>query len=261
MENFIDIQLNSKLYFSEHIIKPDYDICYSNFIDDSYWNYAYLKNNNIDFTLTFQSIINDLHCLRRTPTLYVTSDILNSELNKYIEDNHFQLLYTDSWLVLNDISKFPSFKSPLSFTTRKVDIAASNKFIDAVMIGFSGDNPDDPYESLSDGYRTSLEKSFYSDDNNYRIIHYLGEKNGEVISTASVVYKDNSAILYNITTNKKYQKLGVCKQMMSDIITKLKSFGIDKICVQTEKDYYPEKIYQNFGFKKAILGKAYKLEE
>lgn len=102
------------------------------------------------------------------------------------------------------------------------------------MNGFSSDNPEDPYESLSDGYRIALEKSFNKTDSEYQVIHYLGEKEQEVISTATVVYKKDKAIIYNVTTNKKYKKQGACKQMMSDIIKDLIKLNINEICVQTE---------------------------
>jgi N-acetylglutamate synthase-like GNAT family acetyltransferase len=125
------------------------------------------------------------------------------------------------------------------------------------MDGFSGDNPEDPYESLSDGYKIALEKSFNKNDSEYQIIHYLGKKDEESISTATVVYKKDKAIIYNVTTNKKYQRNGVCKQLMSDIIQDLRKLNINEVCVQTEQGFYTEQVYKNMGFIERLLGKAY----
>ena len=260
-EDFINIHLNSKLFFSKQFIKQDYNICYSDLIDDFYYNFAYLKNNNIDFNNTFKTIKDELLKLNRQSVLYITSNLLDSRLEKYLIEKKYELLYTDSWLILEDINKFSSFKSPLGFTTCRLDKAMADTFAKTVMLGFSGENPDDPYDNLSDGYEKSIAKSVLESNDDYKIIHYVGQKDGNIISTASAVCKNNSANLYNITTNKKYQNLGVCRQMMSDIIYDLKNNGINRLCVQTEKDFYPEQIYQKFGFKEAFLGFAYKMEE
>lgn len=65
----------------------------------------------------------------------------------------------------------------------------------------------------------------------YKAINYVGLCNEYAISTATVLYKDNRAIIYNVTTNKNYQKQGVCKQTMSEIINDLRKIGIETVCV------------------------------
>ena len=125
------------------------------------------------------------------------------------------------------------------------------------MDGFAGDNPDDPYESLSDGYRVALEESMKKSKSKYKVINYVGLYNEYAISTATVLYKDNRAIIYNVTTNKNYQKQGVCKQTMSEIINDLRKIGIETVCVLTEQGFYTEQVYKKMGFKEVMLGKAY----
>lgn len=71
------------------------------------------------------------------------------------------------------------------------------------------------------------------------------------------MHKGNKAIIYNVTTNRKYQRKGVCKQIMSDIIKDLIKLNINEVCVQTEKGFYTEQVYKNMGFKERLLGKAY----
>lgn len=124
------------------------------------------------------------------------------------------------------------------------------------MEGFSGDNPEDPYGELSDGYRVALRRSFEC-DSDYKIIHYLGIYEDEAISTATAVCKEDKAIIYNVTTKKKYQKQGVCKQTMSDVINDLKNIGIKTVCVQTEEGYYTERAYKSMGFKEIMKEMAY----
>lgn len=262
MEEIINIHLNGQtsLYVSNIIKKKDYDICYSNFIEDEYWNFAYLKNNKVSLETIFKEIKKEMVLLNKMPVIYITSNILNSEISKDIEKCNLKVSYTDVWMTFKDLEKFVHYKSKVDFKTCKVNNELKEPFIEAVMNGFSGENPEDPYETLSEGYKIGLNQSFSKDNNEYSIIHYLGRSNTESISTATVIYKKDKAILYNITTNKKYQKKGVCKQMMAEIVQDLIKLNINEICVQTEKNYYTEQVYKNMGFKEKLIGIAYIVE-
>ena len=79
-----------------------------------------------------------------------------------------------------------------------------------------------PYEAVNDGYGTALYNSFQNLESEYKSIHYAGKYNREIVSTATVVYKKENAIIYNVTTKKQYQKMGICKEMMSYIISDLR---------------------------------------
>lgn len=259
MEKLIDIHLNGQLYLymSKKIEKQNYNIYYSDVIDDEYWNFAYLKHKEIPLKEIFKDIKTNMEELNRKPIIYITSNIMNPELQEEIKQSNLKSLYTDVWMTLDNLQHFKIYKSKIAFNVYKVNKSLTEQFIQAVMDGFSGDDPEDPYESLSDGYRTALEKSFDENDSEYKIIHYLGKKEQESISTATVVYKRDKAIIYNVTTNKKYQRNGVCRQLMSDIIQDLVKLNINEICVQTEQGFYTEQVYKSMGFIEKMLGKAY----
>ncbi len=114
-----------------------------------------------------------------------------------------------------------------------------------------------PYEAVNDGYGTALYNSFQNLESEYKSIHYAGKYNREIVSTATVVYKKENAIIYNVTTKKQYQKMGICKEMMSYIISDLREKGVKNVCVQTEQGYYTEKAYANMGFKEIMLGRVF----
>ena len=101
-----------------------------------------------------------------------------------------------------------------------------------------------PYEAVNDGYGTALYNSFQNLESEYKSIHYAGKYNREIVSTATVVYKKENAIIYNVTTKKQYQKMGICKEMMSYIISDLREKGVKNVCVQTEQGYYTKGICQ-----------------
>lgn len=258
INELIDIHINGQLelYASNIIQKDNYNILLSDLIDDQYWNFAYSKNI-IDLNQVWRNIKCDMERHNRQPVIYITSDMHNKELQEKIKDINLKVLYTDVWMTIEDLNSFKEYKSKINFKISRVDESLKSKFIQAIMDGFAGDNPDDPYESLSDGYRVALEESMKKSKSKYKVINYVGLYNEYVISTATVLYKDNRAIIYNVTTNKNYQKQGVCKQTMSEIINDLRKIGIETVCVLTEQGFYTEQVYKKMGFKEVMLGKAY----
>lgn len=258
MKDFIDIHINGQLelYASKIIDKDNYNILLSDLIDDQYWNFAYLKSVDIDLNKVWQDIKYKMKKYNRQPVLYITSS--NSNLEEKLKELNLNVLYTDVWMINDDLDNFEDYKSKIDFKVNRVDENLKSKFIQAVMDGFSGDNPEDPYESLSEGYKIALEQC--KSDGIYKVNNYIGLYNDKAISTATVIYKDDKAIIYNVTTNRNYQKQGVCKQTMSEVIKNLRNIGITTVCLQTEKGFYTEQVYKNMGFKEIMLGKAYKGE-
>ena len=259
MEDFIDIHLNGQLelYLSRNINKNDYDIFLSDIIDDEFWNFAYLKNKNVDFKKLWEEIKDKMINENRKPLLYITYLINNEQVEKELKQNNMNVLYTDVWMTIENLEQFKEYDSKIDFEINKVDNKLKNKFIQAIMDGFSGDNPEDPYESLSDGYRVALNESFKQSNTEYKVVHYLGLKRNEAITTATVIQHKDKAIIYNIRTNKKYQKCGACKKTMSYIVNDLKNNGIKAICLQTERGFYTEQAYKNMGFEEKMIGEAY----
>lgn len=260
MDEFIDIHFNGQLelYLSKVIKREDYNIFLSDIIDDTYWNLAYLKTGYLNLDKAWKEIKTEMINSNRKPLIYITSLINNNEIKKALSKNNLELLYTDVWMTIENLEQFKECSSDINFDINIVNERLQDKFIQAIMDGFSGDNPDDPYESLSDGYRTALEENIKrNNSSNYKSIHYLGLKDKENITTATVIYKNDKAVIYNVTTNKKYQKHGACKKMMSYIINDLKNKGIKEVCLQTEKGFYTEEVYKSMGFKGKMLGQAY----
>lgn len=218
-------------------------------MDNYIYTFIHLKE-------TFKDIKLDMEKLNRNPIIYITSNVTDLKLQKQIENSNLKLLYTDVWMTLDNLEQFKSYKSKVNLSVCKVDKILKEQFIKAVMDGFSGDNPEDPYESLSDGYKFALENSFNGNENEYKVIHYLGRKETEAISTATVVYRKLKAIIYNVTTKKQYQRNGVCKQMIADIIKDLIELNIKEVCVQTEQGFYTEQVYRNMGFTEKMIRKS-----
>ena len=241
----------TELYKSELTEKEDYYIFANSLIDDCYWNMGILKNFNSDINLVWDNIKKELESRNRKPVLYVIpSD--NFEIS-----NDFELLYTDVWIAVDNLKRFEKIKSKIDVKFEKVTDNLKDKFVKAVMDGFSGEDPNDPYEALTDGYKKALYNSFENIDDEYKSIHYAGIHNEEVVSTATVIYKGKNALIYNVTTKKEYQKMGICREMLSYIVSDLIEKGVEIACGQTEQGFYTEKLYKAMGGKEIMLGRAF----
>ena len=142
----------TELYKSELTEKEDYYIFANSLIDDCYWNMGILKKFNSDINLVWDNIKKELESRNRKPVLYVIpSD--NFEIS-----NDFELLYTDVWIAVDNLKRFEKIKSKIDVKFEKVTNKLKDKFVKAVMDGFSGEDPNDPYEALTDGYKKALYK-------------------------------------------------------------------------------------------------------
>ena len=263
MQEMIDIHFGGQmdLYLSQQVRRENYDIYLSDVIGDEYWNFTYLKKNDISLLETWQAIKEEMQSAGKRPIIYITSEILDANLQEQIQASNLQPLYTDVWMTLKNLEQLVGKKSSVEFSTSIVEKTQKDQVIQAVLDGFSGDDPEDPYQSLEEGYRIALEKSFEPKDHIYQVLHYFGRKGEEVIATATVIYRKEKGIIYNITTNKKYQKKGVCKQMLSEIAQDLMKKNIQEVCVQTEQGFYTEQVYKKMGFCEQMLGRAYTEKE
>lgn len=257
MRKLVDLHFSGqvKIGSSEMIEKKDYAISYSKFIQDCYWNMAHLKNVDIHLEKVWQNIKNDMKELNRQPILYLTSNIDDEKVEKQLKNCSLENLYTDAWMMVEDLKNFKNYESKIDVEISQVKEEEKEEFIGAIMDGFSSDDPEDPYGTLPEEYREIYHLEF--EDPSYHKLEYCGKYQGKMIATANLWWKEECAIIYTVSTSKKYQRKGVCKKMMSHIIKDLESIGIKTVCVQTEEGFYTEKVYESMGFRKVMLGRAY----
>ena len=258
LSKLIDIHFNGqrKIVLSQKIEKPEYDIQYNPILKDYYWNYAFLKNEESDLRQIWQKIKKDIQKLDRMPALYVLSNKDNRSLESHLKKCDLENLYTDVWMIFENLEKFGDWESRIDVQISRVKQEEKSQFIGAIMEGFSSENPADPYGCLPKEYRQIYEMEF-GRCGEYSTIEYVGKQNNEMIATANVWYKGDCAIIYTVSTKKKYQKNGVCKKLMSYMIKDLRNLGIKTVCVQTEKGFYTQNVYEKMGFCEAMLGRVY----
>lgn len=251
LDNLIDIHLNGDIDL-KRIIKDDYDILYSDIVPDIDYNYAFLKNNKVNIKDLLDKIKQDFKLLNRKPAIYILSNIMNDNL----KSNNLEINHIDTWMVLDKLVEF-NINSNIEYSHLSKD--ELDEWVNAFMNNFSSDDPNEPYQGLDEGYRITFSDNYESHDG-FNSIYYKAKLNNKIVATCMGIYKDNSIILYAGSVDKKLRGKGIFKEFLNYIIKDLKDNKIDNICLQTEKGYYPEKLYSKIGFKEIIQGTFYNIK-
>lgn len=152
------------------------------------------------------------------------------------------------WLILDQLKTKSIIKSNIKIEIKKAGIREKNTYIDAVKKGFLKYAEEDPYDGLSESVIDAISRSF-SVKNQYTTEHYMAVYNDQIVGTITVMYKQDIAYIYNVTTNINHRKKGICKQLVFYIINRLIDLKIDRVILQTEWGFYPEKVYKKMGFR------------
>lgn len=263
-EVLINLHFESQIeqYLAKKIQKDAYHIIINPFIEDSYWNMGYLVSNQVDMRQMWNAVKEVMQKENRKPIIYVTTNYLDENIQNQINELGLKRIYCDRWLVANVQKEIVVQKAKIPITISEVTKENQDIFIDTVYEVFSGDNPEDPYEALGEGYRKAYQEAFRKEQTGkIKTISYLVMYQEEPVGTATVMYNTCYAIIYSVGTIGKYQKNGICKEMISTILQKMKKLGIEYVVVQTEAGFYTEEIYKKMGFCYLLDGIAYGGEE
>lgn len=260
MKEWMDLHFNSQyqIYEAKKIQRDGYSIVINPFINDSYWNLGYIENENIEnFTAMWNDIKNVMKKYNRQPIIYITTNLDLEKLEEQIKENKLQKEYTDRWLKVGNLEKVNLGKAKIDIKIKQVNKDEQDEFINTVFEVFSSDNPNDPYQSLSEEYIELYKRIFKQQEGIYKVKAYLAKYNEIPIASANVIYNKNKALIYSVGTKKEFKQKGVCRQMIGHIIEDMRQIGVQEVGLQTEAGFYTEQVYKNLGFTYLMDGIAY----
>lgn len=242
------------MYFSKMIKSTNYTLAFSDFIDDTYYNYcAFLQFEDNSFELKWNEIKKSFPH-DRTPALYVSpsSDLYGKE-SVYLSD--FDKIYTDAWMVLQDREYLNALSRDSQIEVNRITTQKEfETFVDVFTIAYSGDDPSDPYGQLSPTYTQALLNSWECNID-YKKNHYLGFWNGQPAGVATAIHHNNLVAVYNVGTVSMYRKHGIGEAIMANIVKSLQPD--ETLFLQTEKGSHVEEWYRRMGFETLFLGVCY----
>ena len=259
IEKIIDYNFEGqRLLFknSKRIDDERFTIMYLDEFDDDYLNIAInLKSKNAEeFEKDFYKIKEIMNSKNRK-----TSIIINhNHLLKIVDYRAKGLKISDDsvWLMIENFKNFPKYKSDIPIVISKITKQEEKDYPYIVNNGFTKNSEQDPYDGLSESVIQAIKNSCYI-NGQFITEHYVAKYNNKIVGTMTIMYEKNIAYIYNVTTNIDYRKNGICKKLMSHILERLMELGINKAVLQTEKGFYPEKIYKSLGFKEILRAVKY----
>lgn len=182
------------------------------------------------------------------PTLINTVDFKSKGLK--ISDNAV-------WLMIENLKEFGRYKSNIPICISKISKKEGKDYPYIVAKGFTKNSEQDPYDGLSESVIEEIKRSCFMQKGEFTTEHYIAKYEQEVVGTITIMYQEKIAYIYNVTTNLNDRKRGICKELMSYVIERLAKINIEKVVLQTELGFYPEKIYKNMGFQEIFKGVKY----
>lgn len=250
--NFEYILLNN-FYFTDRKENEDYLLCYSNVIDDYFWNIAYLKNKfdkeKLDvLEAEFRSLNN------KPSSIYIgRNDDSFLKNKKLLLGNDYKLNDTDVYMALDKIIPID-----INLDIRIVKNEKEYNDYMKVLASAYNDSIENPEENvyadcITEGYYKAI-KNTIGDNIHMHIVAY---DNGEPVSVATLSYINGIAGINNVGTAQGYWNKGYGRQVIKFAIDKFKELGGDILTLSTEYQSKNQKFYEKLGFKETFIMEQY----
>lgn len=234
------------------IRKNNYEITYNENIKDCYSNFV--SNFDVKDKEEFECIINEasktFNSIHRDTTIYLIPFMkeLYDNREEYFNIDRYELISTEAWQIFNDFSKLNNINTNCNLNIELELATDMQEYADCVMSCYQTDDEDDPYGDLDDGYRQGYMnyKEIYDD---IKSEFYYIKVGNEIVGTTQSVYNNKLYGIYSLAINKDYRNKGIGKEVLKQQLQMCKSKNIDTAYLQTELDFYPNKMYKKFGFK------------
>lgn len=234
------------------INKDNFEIAYNENIKDCYSNFV--SNFDVKNKQEFENIINEAQKtfsrINRDTTVYLIPFMkeLYNKREEYFETDKYELISTEAWQIYNDFSKLDDIKTNCDLNVELELATDMKKYADCVMSCYQTDDEDDPYGDLDEGYRQGYMnyKEIYND---IKSEFYYIKVDDEIVGTTQSVYNNKLYGIYSLAIKKKFRNKGIGKEVLKQQLQMCKSKNIDTAYLQTELDFYPNKMYKKFGFE------------
>lgn len=241
----LNIELNKNLYITDSQEDDNVIFVHDKFVDDNYWNYAYLKQPKLDL----QKIREYFVSKNLLSSVYLLDSDKFKEVEEELVGNGFELSYSDAEMVFEGQKPEGGQK----FETKEANNPEAEKDFLKVYSDVFVAEGEDVYSGLSDGYLKNIEEYFkkYPKENRWDLVAYT---DGKPAGIATVVFNDQYALIMNVAVTPQYRRMGIAKDLSQSCI---KKFYGRTIFLGTEKGSIDEAIYKRMGFRTVAVGKCY----
>lgn len=167
---------------------------------------------------------------------------------QFFESNQYELLCSESWQIYTDFENVENIK-----TNCDLDITIE-KANDMSLFGIINDRAFctgkdyDPYAEIDTLYM-DVYKKYKPINKDYIQEFYFIKYENKVIGVTRVLYNEEIFGIYGLAIFSEYRNKGIGKNVVKQLLNMCKKLNKKVALLQTEKGFYPEKIYIKMGFK------------
>lgn len=250
--NFEYILLKN-FYFDDRKETDDYLLCYSNVIDDYFWNMAYLKNKfNKEKLDILEAEFRSLNS--KSSSIYIgKNDNDYADNKRLLLENNYKLNDTDVYMAFDrDV--------PIDINLDIKIVENEEEYNDYMKVLASAyndsiENPDENVyaDCITEGYYNAIRNTI-GDNTHFHIVAYDNEV---PVSVATLSFVDGIAGINNVGTVQGHWNKGYGKQVIKYAIDKFKELGGDILTLSTEYQSKNQRFYEKLGFKEIFVMEQY----
>lgn len=233
---------------SERIDYDRFTILFLEEFDDDYLNLAIniKAKNEKEFDEDYIKIKEIMNNKKRKASIFINNNDLLNTID--FKSKGLEISDNSVWLMKDNLKKNIICESNIPVNISIISKGEEQYYSKIVERGFLRNSKEDPYDGLSKSVVEAINRSCYINDK-FTTEHYVAKYRDKIVGTITIMYGEEIAYIYNVTTDINYRKMGICKKLMLNIFKRLTEIGIDAVTLQTEVGFYPEKIYKSMGFK------------
>lgn len=258
-EKIEDFNYEGQRLLFEKSERFDYDrftILFLEEFDDDYLNLAIniKAKSEKEFDEDFIKIKKIMNNKKRKASIFINNNDLLNTID--FKSKGLEISDNSVWLMKDNLKDSIICESNIPVNISIISKEEEQDYSKIVERGFLRNSKEDPYDGLSKSVVEAINRSCYINDK-FTTEHYVAKYQEKIVGTITIMYEEEIAYIYNVTTDVDYRKMGICKQLMSHVFKRLIEIGIDEVVLQTEEGFYPEKIYKSMGFKELFKGVKY----
>lgn len=254
LENHFGVQTG--MYFDYSTSYGNWVFFMSNFIEDSFWNYAVIPDNcNLKKELP---VVEEIFKKSNRPlSVYIVNENEHPDYVTYLVEHGYKKIAKESFMTY-EYRYNETMRNDVT-VIRAVDKKEMLDFIDVFTNAYGGEiTPEQPYGELDKTYLDALTKSF---KNTEKFYHYVCYFNGKPVAIASLCYEDGKGGIYNVGTSPSNRGCGYGTIATNACVKKWEELGGETLFLQTETGSKVESWYYSLGFKLDFYGSTYCKEE
>lgn len=234
-------------YFNEKIQCENGIVLFSNYIEDSYWNFA--RIHNIPATHIFKQnwiLIREMFIARnRIPALYIISKNIE-DYNDFFSFSGLQLAYTEMWMKLVSEEYLKQLKLPENVFFKEVTQPEDLQlFIEIFSKAFEG---------VEKGYIEAIKHFPLKSENLHQVKNIIAFYDCIPVGIITGMSDNITAGIYNVGVIPEYRQKGLGKLLMSQLVKEFINDGVQSIFLQPEAVKSLKGWYEKIGFKNFFQG-------